>query len=167
MLTLRSKQEEHVKHTQDKLINFQLQELIAELQPKVVHSYLPMPGEVDISDLITNLLRRGIKVVCPQSLPKRQMKHLALNSLQELEEGIFGTKHPTGKSYYEGNYDLIIVPGLAFDKQRNRLGYGAGYYDTFLKQQEKAYKVGVAYTFQVLDQIPVEGHDVRMDRIIY
>lgn len=65
-----------------------------------------------------------------------------------------------------GAVELIVVPGVAFDKQNNRMGRGRGFYDRLLKSTPNAVKVGVAYDFQMLDTIPVEPHDVKMNRVI-
>ena len=62
--------------------------------------------------------------------------------------------------------EMIIVPGVAFDHKGNRMGRGRGFYDRLLKSTPNAMKVGVAYDFQILDSIPVEPHDVKMNRII-
>ena len=62
--------------------------------------------------------------------------------------------------------EMIIVPGVAFDRTGNRMGRGRGFYDRLLKSTPQALKVGVAYDFQILDEIPVEPHDVKMNRII-
>ena len=61
--------------------------------------------------------------------------------------------------------DLIIVPGMAFDKSNNRLGRGKGFYDRFLKNTS-AYKIGICFPFQLFEQIPVSEHDVKMDAVI-
>ncbi|MGB3945992.1 MAG: 5-formyltetrahydrofolate cyclo-ligase [Candidatus Saccharimonadales bacterium] len=63
-------------------------------------------------------------------------------------------------------FDLIIVPLLAFDADCNRLGLGAGWYDAFLASQPKALKVGLAYDFQYVSRVPVETHDIPLDIII-
>jgi 5-formyltetrahydrofolate cyclo-ligase len=65
-----------------------------------------------------------------------------------------------------GAVDLIVVPGVAFDRHCNRMGRGRGFYDRLLKSTPNAIKFGVAYDFQLLDEIPVEPHDVKMDRVI-
>lgn len=142
-----------------------LEQLIEQRAAKVVHAYLPMGSEIDIYPLLEKLLSIGITVVTPKSLKGRKLKNLALHSLQELEDGIFGTRHPAHDEEYTGPIDLFIVPGLAFDKMNYRLGYGAGYYDNFLSSQQ-GYKVGTCYPFQVVEQLPVEQHDVPMDKII-
>lgn len=79
----------------------------------------------------------------------------------------FGIGEPTGKEYTDlASVEVIVVPGVAFDRQRNRMGRGRGFYDRLLKGTPNAVKVGVAYDFQVLDTIPTEPHDVKMDRIV-
>ena len=65
-----------------------------------------------------------------------------------------------------GAVELIVVPGVAFDSEGNRMGRGRGFYDRLLKSTPRAAKVGVAYDFQMLDHIATEPHDVRMDRVI-
>ena len=79
----------------------------------------------------------------------------------------FGIGEPTGEEYTDLDaVELIVVPGVAFDRQNNRMGRGRGFYDRLLKSTPNAVKVGVAYDFQILDSIPVEPHDVKMDRVI-
>lgn len=65
--------------------------------------------------------------------------------------------------------DLVIVPGVAFDDAGNRMGRGRGYYDRFLSQHtlSKAYKLGICYKQQMIENIPVEPHDIRMDEVIH
>ena len=63
-------------------------------------------------------------------------------------------------------YDLIVVPVVAFDAQRNRFGFGGGWYDRFLAMQPQAMTIGVAYDFQQAATLPTEPHDVRLSRII-
>lgn len=71
-----------------------------------------------------------------------------------------------GKAIKPEDLDLILVPGLGFDKDGNRLGRGKGFYDRFLPQT-RAYKIGICYQFQVLEQIPTDIFDIKMDEIIF
>ena len=64
------------------------------------------------------------------------------------------------------NIDLVLVPGIAFDREGHRIGYGFGYYDKFLKKVPKAVKIGLCFDFQVVDKIPHEEHDVPVDFIV-
>lgn len=166
MRQLRDSRDLQEKRDHDRRINLLLKKLIQERKAASVHSFLPMGSEVDLHPLIEELLKNGTSVVCPRTLPKRKLEHLVLKSTHELEDGVFGTKHPAEANVFDGDYDIILVPGLAFDTAGNRLGYGAGYYDSFLENHPEAFKVGVAYPFQVLDKVPTEIHDVKLDRII-
>lgn len=150
----------------DKRICQRLSELVEQRKIQTIHTYLPMGSEVDIYPFIEQMLDKKLTIVAPKCLPKGKLEHLVLQSLNGLEEGIFGTKHPANSYEYSGVYDLIIVPGLAFDLQFNRIGYGGGYYDVFLKDQLDAYKVGLSYPFQLVDQLPKEPHDIRLDGVL-
>ncbi|MEG1738533.1 MAG: 5-formyltetrahydrofolate cyclo-ligase [Odoribacter sp.] len=78
----------------------------------------------------------------------------------------YAIPEPVGKLFTDLNkIDLILVPGVAFDQQGNRLGRGKGFYDKILKLTN-AYKIGVCFDFQYLDNIPTEAHDIRMDQVI-
>ena len=79
----------------------------------------------------------------------------------------FGIGEPTGEEFSElDRVEMIIVPGVAFDRNNNRMGRGRGFYDRLLKSTPNATKVGVAFSFQIFDQIPVESFDVPMDRVL-
>lgn len=151
----------------DTQINENLWEFIQEKKCKAIHLYLPMGSEIDLYPLIQKLLNQKIKVYSPKTLKNRKLEHLELHSLEELEKGLWGTKHPKNSTAYQGTFDLIVVPGLAFDKNHNRLGYGGGYYDNFLKDHNKAYKVAVVYPFQIVEQVPVEAHDAKVGLVFY
>lgn len=141
--------------------------MIQEREARVVHSYLTMGTEVNVLPLLERLLEHGIKVVVPKTLKKRQLQNLELKNLREMEPGIFGTYHPKNGIEYSGKFDFIIVAGLAFDPMGYRVGYGGGYYDTFLVGQGEAYKVGVCYPFQMMEKVPVEAHDIRLDKVVF
>ena len=144
----------------------QVWDLIAERKIKVLHSYLTMGSEVNVLPLLQRALDEQITVVVPKTLKKRQLQNLVLTDLKQMEPGVFGTYHPKNAEEYTGEYDLIIVAGLAFDPRGYRVGYGGGYYDTFLANQPNALKLGVCFPFQMLDEVPVEAHDIRLDKVI-
>ena len=80
----------------------------------------------------------------------------------------FGIGEPTGPEWTDLDaVQLIVVPGVAFDPAGNRMGRGRGFYDRLLKSTPKSTKIGVAFDFQMLDEIPVEPHDVPMDHVIH
>lgn len=83
-----------------------------------------------------------------------------------LELGAFHIEEPTGENTVEINeIEVIIVPGIAYDSKGNRLGRGKGFYDRLLAET-KATKIGIAYDFQIMEEIPSEPHDISMDIII-
>ncbi len=79
--------------------------------------------------------------------------------------GDFNILEPQNEPY-TGGFDLIIVPGVAFDRQGNRLGRGKGYYDRFLSQHLEVKRIGLCFDFQLVDDIPAEPFDIRMDEVI-
>lgn len=166
MYKQRARNKREYKKAYDLWVCAQLEEAILKRKAKVVHAYLPMGKEIDIRPLLENLLAKNIQVIAPKTLPKRQLQNLVLHSLDEVEDGVFGTTHPANSTEYKGEYDFVIVPGLAFDQHNFRLGYGGGYYDTFLAQHPEVYKMGIFYPFQEVASVPKEAHDVCLDAIL-
>lgn len=83
-----------------------------------------------------------------------------------LELGSFHIEEPTGQNTVSSDdIELIIVPGVAYDRKGNRLGRGKGFYDRLLAST-RATKMGVGYEFQLVDEIPAESHDIKMDFVI-
>lgn len=99
----------------------------------------------------------------PDLLVKRYVSDAALC------EGAFHIAEPVGREFTAWqDIDLVIVPGVAFTAQGARLGRGKGYYDRLLAHPAfaRTYKIGVCYPCQLLQELPVEAHDVRMDEVI-
>lgn len=155
-----------VKSAYDTWICGELKKQIRSHGCNTVHAYIPMGSEIDILPLLEHLLQDGMTVVCPKTLPKRKLENRILTSLNELETGIMGTQHPLEANLYEGRYDCIIVPGLAVDSQHYRLGYGGGYYDTFLSGQPNAFTIGIYYPFQQVQTVPTEPHDLPLRSVL-
>ena len=89
-----------------------------------------------------------------------------IENAEELHKGAYGILEPsTKRPVAENDIDVIIVPGLAFDRRGGRMGFGAGYYDRLLIKTN-AVKIGLCYDFQLMDSVPSEEHDVPMDYII-
>tara|TARA_B110000091_G_scaffold76051_1_gene83756 strand:+ start:5161 stop:5700 length:540 start_codon:yes stop_codon:yes gene_type:complete len=146
----------------------ELIDLISKTENKylTVHCFLHMLSEVNINLLIEWLLQNKIKVIAPKTLSKRKLENRILTSLNEVENGVFGTTHPTSNKEYTDPIDLCIVPGAAFDKSLSRLGYGGGYYDTFLANYPNAEKVAVCFKEQFVESVPTESHDVKMNKVV-
>lgn len=166
MLEQRNKMPRQERNVLSEQICSQLWNIILEKKVRVIHSFLTMGSEVNVLPLLQMALDNGLTVVVPKTLKKRQMQNLLLHDLKHMEPGIFSTYHPKDSVEYTGNYDLIIVAGLAVDKNNFRVGYGGGYYDTFLAEQPLAMKIGVFFPFQFMDEVPVEPHDIRLDKVL-
>lgn len=123
--------------------------------------------EVNTLQWIAKWLRENKNIYCPHITPNKLMEPVRLNHLDDLVEGPMGIlQPPLGNKQSDTTYDLIIVPGLAFDKSGNRLGYGKGYYDQFLAKEVNVLKVGVCFDFQLFDQLPIDVHDQKVDIIV-
>ena len=136
---------------------------------RTIHCYLPMRSEVDTRPLIADALTRGKGVIVPVVVPRAdELAHAWLESLSAdaLEPGAFGTFNPRrGRPASSGDWDLAIVPLLAFDRRGYRLGYGKGYYDRLLAA-DRTRTIGVAFAVQEMSMLPTEAHDVPLDWII-
>lgn len=155
-----------IKKDFDQAIVLKLLDLFVREKPHVIHTYLPMGSEIDFYEFIQYALDQGVQVVCPITMQRPLLRHRALKSFDELASGRYGTKHPKGEVDYFSNYDWIIVPGLAYSSSNHRLGYGGGYYDHFLQFHKSAHTIGLFYTFQHTDQLPIENHDIPLHTII-
>lgn len=81
--------------------------------------------------------------------------------------GAYGIDEPTGELFTDyAAIDFIAVPGVAFDRSGNRLGRGKGYYDRLLPRIPSAYKAGICFPFQLVEEVPAEAFDIRMDEVI-
>ena len=79
--------------------------------------------------------------------------------------GDFNILEPQNEPY-KGEFDLIVVPGVAFDRKGNRIGRGKGYYDRFLCRHLNVKRIGICFDFQLVDEVPAEPFDIRMDEVI-
>ena len=125
---------------------------------KNVMIYMPIKGEVDVR----GLLEKSKTFLTP--ITKGNVIYPALVS-ENLRKGAFSVPEPLDDTPFLEKIDIVIVPGVAFGRDFNRLGFGKGYYDRFLNGKT-ALKIGVCHSFQLLDSVPKDAHDVRMDIII-
>lgn len=166
MLALRDALEPAEHAALSTAIRTELRAPIRERKVRTLHSFLPMGSEVDLYLLLDELLADGIAIYAPKTLKGRVLEHYRYQGQEHLVPGVFGTRYPAGEEPYTGTFDMILVPGLAFTAAGDRLGYGAGYYDTFLAQHPTAFSVAVCFPFQVVDALPVEAHDHPMQRVV-
>ncbi len=132
--------------------------------------YLAMPGEPQMDDLIRLALEAG-KRVCVPALGNRygHMEAAAINGFHDLIIGKLGLRMPDLSRTTildPATIDLVLVPGVAFDPNGNRLGMGAGYYDRFLARTACAVTAGLSWEFQILPCLAVEDHDIPVHYVI-
>jgi len=136
----------------------------------VIHSYLSAneKKEADTFALIENLLETGKTIAVPviADFNKSKLRHVKLDSLENLTVNKWGIPEPNeGPEVAAEKIDLIIVPMAGGDKHKNRIGYGKGFYDSFLRNIKKP-KIGLCFDEGIKNHVPVEEHDVRMDIIV-
>jgi len=139
---------------------------------RVVMFYVSLQDEVDTLSMIDEALKAGKRIAVPVILKKdkRLIAGEIHNRLEDLESQHFGIYQPRQDRVKEvplDDIDLVVVPGVAFDRKNIRLGRGHGYYDRFLSGLPKRTKtIGLAFDFQVLEDLPQDPHDVPVSKIV-
>lgn len=133
-----------------------------------IHCFVSMNQrrEVNTHDLIRDMLLSDKEVIVPVTdFEKVKLTHTKISSFKELNPNKWGVLEPENSDSFDSKVDLIIVPLLAADISFNRLGYGKGFYDRFLSSNN-AVKVGLLFDDFLLDEIPVEDFDEKLDILI-
>ncbi|MBA2117254.1 5-formyltetrahydrofolate cyclo-ligase [Bremerella alba] len=134
--------------------------------------YVSVRNEVKTMGILEEVLRVKGQVVVPYCLSNNELGLFLLTDLQQLEHGSFGIKEPLAalrseRSVPSETLDTVVMPGVAFDRRGNRIGYGKGYFDRLLKTLSgDCIKVGLAYDCQIYPKIPSEAHDLPVDHLI-
>ncbi len=135
-----------------------------------VMAYSDFRNEVRTRYLLEAVLARHKTLFLPRVNPdKREMEAVRVGDLdRDLEVGNYGILEPTGSDeIHPGELQLIIVPGVAWDKEGYRVGYGGGYYDRFLDESNRdPVTVGFAYECQLFEQVPRQPHDKKVDILL-
>ena len=127
--------------------------------------YYSIGNEVDTTMIAEHSFADGKQVIYPVTDEESgRITPIEIVKGARFTRGGFGIPEPSGE-VYTGRIDLVIVPGVAFDHGGGRLGFGKGCYDAFLSHTD-AYKIGLCYDVQLLDTLPTEEHDVRMDAVV-
>lgn len=151
--------------TKSNLIISKLKQHPDFINAKTIGVYVSFKNEVDTISLIKEIVNE--KNICVPKTDGHLMNFYLINSLDELKKGNFGILEPLnqGKIINKENIDLLIVPIVAFDSNHNRLGYGGGYYDRYLKNYFGKV-IGLAFSFQQIETLPVESFDIPIKTII-
>ena len=131
--------------------------------------FAPMPDELDVWPVLELSLALGVNCALPffDAEKKTYGAKLLKNLAADIVAGKFGVREPAAScpEIPLGQFDLILVPGVAFDLSGNRLGRGKGFYDRILAEAS-GIKCGVCHDFQLLEKIPAEPHDAKVDFIL-
>ncbi|MEI6831204.1 MAG: 5-formyltetrahydrofolate cyclo-ligase [Candidatus Omnitrophota bacterium] len=163
-------QEDEERNRKSKFILNKLLKNKAFRKAKIVMFYIAFGGEVNTTEMIREAQKIG-KVICVPMCRKDKeiMQPAILENHAKLKLGPYGVWEPATENLIKPkDLNLVIVPGLAFDKKGNRLGRGKGYYDRFLSTlSNKTYSIGLAFDFQILPLVPTTTHDVSVKEIIF
>lgn len=134
---------------------------------KSVMVYISLGNEVDTTEIIRDAFSSGKNVLVPVTDSETyEISAHKITVTTEFEKGTFSVKEPKERVCFDKNeIDVVVVPGIAFDRHGGRIGFGKGCYDKFLKGT-KAIKIGFCYDFQLVEHIETESNDVSMDYII-
>ena len=137
-------------------------------QAESVFTYVSMGSEVDTEKIILQAWKEGKRVAVPKTDRKRVMHFMQITSFADLREGRFGVMEPIGEEeLIPTEKDLFLVPGALFDRKKNRVGYGGGYYDTYFEKYQGYRKIGLAFSEQISEiEIPAEEYDIPLDDIV-
>ncbi|SNY90971.1 5-formyltetrahydrofolate cyclo-ligase [Cohaesibacter sp. ES.047] len=136
---------------------------------RIVGLFMPIQSEIDPTFLVPELREKGLGLALPVPIGRTGMMFRAYKEGAELVDVGFGTR-AAAPGAPEVVPDLLVMPLLAFDGQCNRIGYGAGHYDRYISERilsgGRPTLVGLAFSFQQLDKVPIGGYDLPLDIIV-
>lgn len=169
------------KHRQSRVVSLKLFKHPKYLSSQRVAVFLSMHDEVRTEEVLQDIFNRGKVCFIPRYFSNSShMDMLRLNDMKDINNlalTSWNIRQPGDEECREealatGGLDLILMPGLGFDKTGNRLGRGKGFYDSYLErcrkqQHEKPYTIALAFKEQLCPQVPVDNHDVVIDEVLF
>ena len=135
---------------------------------KNIYAYMDFSGEVKTEMILKESLRLGKNLWLPR-VNGNIMDFFRVRSKDDFEIGAYGILEPKGESKAgkeEARDGFMVVPGVAFDADRNRIGFGGGYYDKYLELYPELFTAAVAFGFQIVEGVPTEANDIRPQKLI-
>lgn len=159
------------KKLKDEMIRQRLKRLREYKDAKNVLMFAPFRSEINTYSMIRDALTAQKTVILPKvDSAKRNLLLLSILDVNELKNGYLNIPEPDVGEEREvspDRIDFVLMPGVAFDEQRGRLGYGGGYYDRLIsRMKKKPPLVAIAYEEQITSTVPVTEHDIRPDKIV-
>ena len=134
---------------------------------KTIYGYLPYNQEVRTVPMLEQALKDGKKVAVPKCYGD-EMKFIFMDDLSKVEKGYANIPEPIADDpVADDPTALVLMPGLAFDPQGHRCGYGGGFYDKFLSAEPGHPTLALCYEFQMFDHLETEEHDIPVDYVIW
>lgn len=131
-----------------------------------VYAYIDYNHEVMTDEIIEAAWAAGKRVAVPKVVGKDLIWYYITTSA-DVESGYMGIREPRTDLPLANETDaFFIMPGVAFDKDCHRVGYGGGFYDRYLEKNNTHYKVALAFSFQIFDSVPFEAHDILPDAVV-
>ena len=160
--------------TKSSLVCDRLTDIVEDVSPSLILSYSPIKNEVDISTVAHLSHEQGIPYAIPLiNMNNRHMDFYVTHPARELIHNKFGIKEPAPSNEHivtddilKGHNVICLIPALAFDLRGNRIGYGKGFYDTFLHRYPHIVKIGLAFEFQIVYEIAHSTHDIPADIVV-
>lgn len=136
-------------------------------QAKTIYGYLSYNQEVRTGPLLAQALKDGKAVAVPKVCGE-EMRFILMTDLDAVAKGYAGIPEPIADGpIAQDPTALVLMPGLAFDRQGRRLGYGGGFYDKFLAAEPSHPKIALCYDFQLLPALETDSHDIPVDLVIW
>lgn len=134
---------------------------------KTIYGYMPYNQEVRTVPMLERALKEGKRVAVPKCYGN-EMKFIYLTDLRQVEKGYAGIPEPIAdEPVADDETALVLMPGLAFDPQGHRIGYGGGFYDKFLAQEPNHPTLALCYEFQMLPHLDTEEFDIPVDTVLW
>ena len=134
---------------------------------KTIYGYLPYNQEVRTVAMLEQAIRDGKKVAVPKVYGE-EMRFIYIEDMTQVEKGYAGIPEPVAdEPVAEDVTALVLMPGLAFDPEGHRIGYGGGFYDRFLEQEPDHPTLALCYEFQMLPHLETEEHDIPVDCVLW
>ena len=140
---------------------------LSKISNKSIGGYYPYNYEVDAIDILKKFEKKKYQISLPKIKKNFKMDFFNWSTIDPLSINEYGIPEPISKKIVHPS--IILVPLVAFDKNLNRVGYGGGFYDRFIKKTKKRRKIvtiGLAYSFQRIDNVPTNKNDIKLDFII-
>lgn len=132
----------------------------------LIYIYMDFKNEVMTKQIIEDAWEKKKRVAIPKVVENQIIFYELVKEQEKLKEGYFGIREPKMSQPIMDSEGLMVVPGIAFDKQGYRIGYGKGFYDRYLHANNIKHKISLVFELQMVDKVPNDKYDIPIDMII-